>query len=555
MHRICTCFILSLVFLMTSIVEPAFGNSDIRQRDKEHVVIKKCKSLSKQLVRENTIYEIYDVITIGKDVTIPKGCTIVFNGGRLQSKSSKGYCLIGNNTILRLGESQAIGGIKLEGSFLVDSIYVHNFYKYQSDYERLTQAFNLAKKSKVPTTVFFEPHHDYVIKQNNGNNGISGAIFRFSKLRRMRIEGQNARIIDVTASSSNMSATVFEFRDCDNVDIKDLCYLYYRYKDISLDKQIGYIGGRFLQIIGDCSNFNINVKATGALEAVKINGNIKDVDYRADRGLTNSAINVSAYYCGYPVTVYLADSLNITINSDIHHRACILHGLINSKVNVSCRNICIAPQHVLCRDMLYKDKNGRSIHKACSDLNVSVIDNGTTREPSQMSYCFGLGYYGLNTEKPDSFFNINVKATTKSPLIGLFCFTDAAAIRVPGKIKDIVLEGVNDGARMTSAHIDMFENLYGHDYNVSVRYIGKYLSRVSVESNKGKVMIHDSDLDYLYVYGKVDLISSTVVSHISHYRRKLEARSVNTEIRSINSRYQSSNVNRLDNEQFSIISR
>lgn len=86
---------------------------------KGYLVLKKNKTFAEQVTEENTIYEIrYDFNLDGASVTLPAGCILQFNGGKI----SNGI-LVGQNNEIN-GRGQIFDGITLDGVFSQSQIMV-----------------------------------------------------------------------------------------------------------------------------------------------------------------------------------------------------------------------------------------------------------------------------------------------------------------------------------------------------------------------------------------------------------------------------------------------
>ncbi len=92
-----TCVLVSLFCLTFSNIcaEARTKNTDGLSR----VVLVKNKDLARQLSKANTIYEIRYSFFLNKDIVIPEGCLLEFNGGSI----SGAHTITGNNTVIRAG--------------------------------------------------------------------------------------------------------------------------------------------------------------------------------------------------------------------------------------------------------------------------------------------------------------------------------------------------------------------------------------------------------------------------------------------------------------------
>lgn len=85
-----------------------------------YVILRKNKTFTEQITKENTIYEIrYDFI-LDKDITIPANCVLKFNGGSI----SGAYTITGNNTSINAGLVKILDtNVNLNSSWNVAEAY------------------------------------------------------------------------------------------------------------------------------------------------------------------------------------------------------------------------------------------------------------------------------------------------------------------------------------------------------------------------------------------------------------------------------------------------
>ena len=85
---------------------------------KAGAVLRKNKTFAEQVVDENTIYEIrYPFDLGGNSVTIPSGCVLKFNGGRISNGT-----LVGQNTAIEYN-APIFTGISISGTWNVPEIH------------------------------------------------------------------------------------------------------------------------------------------------------------------------------------------------------------------------------------------------------------------------------------------------------------------------------------------------------------------------------------------------------------------------------------------------
>lgn len=97
-----------------------FGGTGMNQK-----VIKSGTALSTQMNQEDTIYIIQDDVNISNyTVTVPSGCVLKFEGGKIYSSISGGGTLVGQNTKIDAGLEQIFdGNVAISGTWNVTDIY------------------------------------------------------------------------------------------------------------------------------------------------------------------------------------------------------------------------------------------------------------------------------------------------------------------------------------------------------------------------------------------------------------------------------------------------
>lgn len=84
-----------------------------------YVILRKDKTLAEQMTKTNTIYEIrYDFDLQGAEITIPEGCVLDFQGGKLSNGVIRG-----KRTCILSGLCHIFNNIEKKGTFCVESIY------------------------------------------------------------------------------------------------------------------------------------------------------------------------------------------------------------------------------------------------------------------------------------------------------------------------------------------------------------------------------------------------------------------------------------------------
>lgn len=93
---------ISLFLLFFCLIPVATRGAVVQTKNTEgpgRIVLCDDKDFESQIVQTNTIYEIRNNFTLKKDIKIPEGCILDFNGGSL----SGAYTITGSNTNIRAG--------------------------------------------------------------------------------------------------------------------------------------------------------------------------------------------------------------------------------------------------------------------------------------------------------------------------------------------------------------------------------------------------------------------------------------------------------------------
>lgn len=113
-----------------------------------YVILRKNKSFAEQVTNDHTIYEIrYEFNLCGAEVTIPKGCVLKFEGGKIYNGTLKG-----NFTDVNAGIIQVFNNIKFTGNWIVKESYPEWFGAYgdfiHDDTQSLIAAFSAVELSR-----------------------------------------------------------------------------------------------------------------------------------------------------------------------------------------------------------------------------------------------------------------------------------------------------------------------------------------------------------------------------------------------------------------------
>ena len=385
----------------------------------------------------NTVYEIrYDFNLNGATINIPEGSVLDFKGGSLGNGT-----IIGSATKLNLKSGYLIN-LNLSGSYDIEYISYRYFKNYLDDTALVSAMFNLLFNNVSKSTLDLEPDRLYDIYSET-LVGYAASIYEYTNVRDKRINGNSAVFNDLR-TRAQMGTTRYDgILGLNNSHNIQILYLNYQNlnEDYDLPTQIGYIGSSFILLNSDCSNIEVVSNIIGARYGIK-SGSYSQYWLCGSYGIKNSIFNVTAYKCGYPVSIEVGEDLDITISSDTHHRAAYLCGISNSSVYIEAKDNYIAPLHCLLSDSRYSDTQGSPKFKACSDLNVVVKDKGTSNSSSAGDrYLCGFQTYNTYTERTNALVweNINITCVkeVESNLIGLFSFQRVDSNESPMNIADV----------------------------------------------------------------------------------------------------------------------
>lgn len=109
------------VFIFFSVYFPpkSYAKNSINTQIKTEIVLKRFKPLSKQMTREEVTYVIKRKHNLkGKELFIPKGCTLLFKGGCITNG-----IVHGEATVIEAGDDKSFSNVILGGSWNPDKTY------------------------------------------------------------------------------------------------------------------------------------------------------------------------------------------------------------------------------------------------------------------------------------------------------------------------------------------------------------------------------------------------------------------------------------------------
>lgn len=393
--------------------------------------------ITKAINNDITEYHINKSIDLGGDTfLLPDNTSLIFDvNGKL-----KNGLLTGNNVSLKGNMAGCFSNILFKGSIQNREIDFSWFDEYENDNRLLEGMLSfLFNDDDNEVVLILQPNRIYNI--DGSKLGYAHALFEYYNKSNKVIIGNNSTINDLRTRKMVGRTTydgVFLFNNCHDITIDRLNYTNYTddYVDIyngdelvlksGFENQVGYVGTSFILLQNDCRDFHIEADIFGARYGVK-SGDYSKYWLCGDYGLKNSTLKINAVKTGYPVAIEVGDSLNISVVSEKHHRAAYLCGISNSSINIEAKDIYIAPYHCLLSDSRYsKRKGSKPNFKACSDLEVNIVDNGTEIVTNKDCYCIGFQTYSTFKERTKSLkwrnIAISVIKAEYAPGIGLFSF-------------------------------------------------------------------------------------------------------------------------------------
>ena len=95
-----TAAVCAFIFLSVYVSPKAYANNSVNAQIRAVVSLKRGKPLSKQMTREKVTYVVKRKHNLkGKDLYIPKGCTLLFSGGSITNGTVHGTATIIDSTL------------------------------------------------------------------------------------------------------------------------------------------------------------------------------------------------------------------------------------------------------------------------------------------------------------------------------------------------------------------------------------------------------------------------------------------------------------------------
>lgn len=481
--------------------------------------------LKKYSAEDNVNIDIVSDIDLkGEIVLLPT------NGSIRVSKRLCNGTLKGNNTKIIIPRGIHFDNVFFQGSFDIDEVSYRYFGNYKNDTDLLRSMLDLTFLSSKSCTLYLKKR-SYNIDYDRKLSGRS--TFEYTNISNKRIKGNNATIRDCRMKEVDQLSPydgVFTFSSCHDIIIEALHYQnpYNTFQksiinssgkhiyEPGIENQIGYVGSSYILLMQDCSRINISANVEGARYGVKV-GDYTRFWLCGKYGAKNCFFIINAKRTGYPVAVEIGDSLNITINSDTHHRAAYLCGLSNSTVRIRAKNIYIAPFHCILGDSHYSDgdKNKPS-YKSCFNLDVEIVEMGSTHASQEHSYCIG---FATNSYEPflsrkDALIweniSINVYKEKKTEKVGLFSLTryppglENEPLGIPDVFKNISIKA-SDKFKTNCMDAQIWVSGTGVYDNVKIDILSPHNTVKYVNLNNYVFDLSSSKVKGIDVVGKINL--------------------------------------------------
>ena len=313
------------------------------------IILAQNRDLASQLTMPNTIYEIRHNFILRKDITIPEGCCLEFNGGCI----SGAYTITGNNTVIKAGIFKIFNtNVILSGTWKITEAYPEWFGAKGDGYSDDTYSINKCleyfpktvlcgsnyyvntpDKNRVLLTLPSE-HSLYGANINAGYNLISiktGTANYTSVLQvGQRCTIENIRIIGNTEDLSNRSinpkSTGISTIGDETLSSLRLIRVFVRHCEIGFDLQC------YMSVLDQCDAFQCFIgfylhgkMSNGSLVSETTSLSMKccfahNTTYNGYKliGVTYSVLEaLGADYCGYIGSEIITTQEQVI--KDIHH--------------------------------------------------------------------------------------------------------------------------------------------------------------------------------------------------------------------------------------------
>lgn len=368
------------------------------------------KSPKKVVIRD-------DIDLMGKTITFPEGCSLVFKKGSI------------SNGKLKFASNRIKGNVRF-----INCNYAGRIDTKKIDDRCFTSADDDGTLKFLLTNTLLNGgkcdfYRDYHIDMNAALAGLvsikdvdSGADIIF----------HDCTIYNTTAFTKKTIRPVLTFRNVKNVTIRNCSFH-------DTDEHNSHVftksaGCCFLWCLGDCEAINLlscsQENGDGFLRSGVYTHNEKLPEDTPKKGLTNSTLQVRSVNTGYGLALYCGDNLTIDVNTTCPHRGLYCTGVSNSTINYQGYKPMETKCHILIKDAVYRrvDENGNEVldMKGCHDLVIKAYLDEVFQGESVISLnSYGSGKkegadYTFRSERCHHY-NIDFTATiNRSPETGYY---------------------------------------------------------------------------------------------------------------------------------------
>ncbi len=358
-----------------------------------------------------------DIDLLGKAITFPKGCLLVFKKGSI------------SNGNLKFVSNRIKGDVRL-----VNCNYSGRIDIKQIDDRSFTSADDWSTLKFLLTNALLNGikcdfYRDYYIDMDANSTGL---IFLKDLDSGADITFHNCTIYNTAAFTIRTIRPVVTFRNVKNVTFRN-CSFHDTYEHNShlFSRSSGCC---FLRCLGDCDAINLQncsqENGDSFLRSGVYTHNEHSPEDTPKRGLTNSTLQVSSINTGYGLALYCGENLTIDVNTTCPHRGLYCAGVSNSTISYRGYKPIETKCHILIKDAVYKriDEHGKEVldMKGCHDLVIKAYLDEVFQGESVIS----LNSYGSGKKEGADFtfrsekchhYNINFTATiNRSPETGYY---------------------------------------------------------------------------------------------------------------------------------------
>lgn len=335
---------------------------------------------------ENTTYIITKNIDLnGAHLSIPRGCTLVFDGGEI----SNGQIQFDSTFVNGIPNFSNCG---YKGRVIMDAIDDRCFNSQDE-----TNTFIFLLRNAIENGIRCDFYRDYKISMKDASD-VYGLISFQDLNSGADINFHGNTVYNINPFSSGAIKTVITFRNVKNVTIRNCNFHDVDEHDCHNFKESA--GCTFIHCYGDCDGINLLDCSQRNGDCILRSGVWVHNENRPEdtprRGLINSTIKVSSDNVGYGLALYCGDSLDLDITVNNPHRGFYCTGVSNSTIQYEGFNPQATNTHILIKDAVYRriDSTGIDVldMKGCDHLDISVcINEVLSRESVVRFQSYGTG--------------------------------------------------------------------------------------------------------------------------------------------------------------------